>query len=97
MEQRQRTCWRRRRRLIRLGEPSMLPAFARLESAERSECMARSEDLSVRKVSVDPDYEGGSHGIVEWGDSDGGCYARTHGLRATREVHDGACAKRWRQ
>jgi hypothetical protein len=28
-------------------------------------------------VNVHPDCEGGSHWLVEWGDSDGGCYVTT--------------------
>jgi hypothetical protein len=31
-------------------------------------------DLWEREVSVHPDCEGGPHWLVEWGDSDGGCY-----------------------
>jgi hypothetical protein len=31
----------------------------------------------MREVSVYPDCEGGSHWIVEWLDSDGGCYVTT--------------------
>ena len=38
---------------------------------------AKSDDPAVYEVSVHPDCEGGPHWIVEWGDSDGGCYVTT--------------------
>jgi hypothetical protein len=38
---------------------------------------ANSNDQWEREVSVHPDCAGGSHWLVEWGDSDGGCYVTT--------------------
>jgi hypothetical protein len=40
-------------------------------------CHGQKDDPFVREVSVHPDCEGGSHWLVEWGDSDGGCYVTT--------------------
>jgi hypothetical protein len=36
-----------------------------------------SDDQWAREVFVHPDCEGGSRWLVEWGDSDGGCYVTT--------------------
>jgi hypothetical protein len=52
--------------------------IARLESGDRfDDATANSNDQWEREVSVHPDCEGGPHWIVEWGDSDGGCYVTT--------------------
>jgi hypothetical protein len=38
---------------------------------------AAPDDQWAREVFVHPDCEGGPHWLVEWGDSDGGCYVTT--------------------
>ena len=58
-----------------LADPFHAARIARLNSGERfDDATANSDDPSVREVSVHPDCEGGPHWLVEWGDSDGGCY-----------------------
>jgi hypothetical protein len=61
-----------------LADPFHAARIARLNMGERfDDAMTKSDDPSVREVSVHPDCEGGSHWFVEWGDSDGGCYVTT--------------------
>jgi hypothetical protein len=62
-------------RAANLADPFHATRIARLESGERfDDATANSNDAWEREVSVHPDCEGGSHWLVEWGDSDGGCY-----------------------
>jgi hypothetical protein len=61
-----------------LRDPFHAARIARLESGERfDDPSAASSDRWAREVHVHPDCEGGSHWLVEWGDSDGGCYVTT--------------------
>jgi hypothetical protein len=39
-----------------------------------SRALRAASASTMREVSVHPDCEGGIHWLVEWGDSDGGCY-----------------------
>jgi hypothetical protein len=65
-------------RAANLADPFHAARIARLESGETFEDpSAASDDRWEREVSVHPDCEGGPHWIVEWGDSDGGCYVTT--------------------
>jgi hypothetical protein len=65
-------------RAANLADPFHTARIARLNSGERfDDATAKSDDPFVREVSVHPDCEGGSHWLVEWGDSDGGCYVTT--------------------
>jgi hypothetical protein len=53
--------------------------------------LARGEHFNdlVGEVSVHPDCEGGNHWIVEWLDSDGGCYVTTfNGPLAEQRARD---------
>jgi hypothetical protein len=59
-----------------LTDPIRAARIARLDSGERfDDATANSDD--PLEVSVHPDCEGGPHWLVEWGDSDGGCYVTT--------------------
>ena len=59
-------------------EPILAARFAGLNSGERfNDPTTDSDDPCVREVSVHPDCEGGSFWLVEWGDTDGGCYVTT--------------------
>jgi hypothetical protein len=61
-----------------LADPFHAARIARLESGERfDDPSAASNDRWAREVHVHPDCEGGPHWMVEWGDSDGGCYVTT--------------------
>jgi hypothetical protein len=53
-------------RAANLKDPFHAARIARVESGE-----------TFDGVSVHPDCEGGNHWIVEWFDSDGGCYVTT--------------------
>jgi hypothetical protein len=65
-------------RAANLADPFHTARIARLNSGERfDDATAKSDDPFVREVSVHPDWEGGPHWLVEWGDSDGGCYVTT--------------------
>jgi hypothetical protein len=65
-------------RAANLADPFHAARIARLNSGERfDDATVKSDDPFVREVSVHPDCEGGSHWLVEWGDSDGGCYVTT--------------------
>jgi hypothetical protein len=58
-----------------LADPFHAARIARLNMGERfDDTSAASDDRWEREVSVHPDCEGGNHWLVEWGDSDGGCY-----------------------
>jgi hypothetical protein len=58
-----------------LADPFHRARIARLESGERfDDPNEPSDDQWAREVFVHPDCEGGPHWLVEWGDSDGGCY-----------------------
>jgi hypothetical protein len=58
-----------------LRDPFHAARIARLNMGERfDDPSAASDDRWEREVSVHPDCEAGSHWLVEWGDSDGGCY-----------------------
>ena len=52
--------------------------------AARLARLARGEHFD--EVSVHPDCEGGSHWIVEWGDSGGGCQPSTGRWASSRHV-----------
>jgi hypothetical protein len=78
-----------------LADPFHAARIGRLSSGERfDDATAASDDPLVREVSVHPDCEGGSHWLVEWGDSDGGCLrddvrwadGRTAGARFLRRA-----------
>jgi hypothetical protein len=59
-------------------DPFHAARIARLDSGERfDDPSAANDDRWAREVFVHPDCEGGSHWLVEWGDSDGGCYVTT--------------------
>jgi hypothetical protein len=61
-----------------LAHPFHAARIARLESGERcDDPSTASDDRWAREVFVHPDCEGGPHWIVQWGDSDGGCYVTT--------------------
>ena len=65
-------------RAANLADPFHAARIARLESGETfDDPTATNDDRWAREVSVHPDCEGGSHWLVEWGDSDGGCYVTT--------------------
>jgi hypothetical protein len=58
-----------------LRDPYHAARLARLDQGGRfDDPTAASDDPFVREVSVHPDCEGGPHWLVEWGDTDGGCY-----------------------
>jgi hypothetical protein len=63
-------------RAANLKDPFHAARIARLKSGERFD-RAGEERRFVREVSVHPDCEGGPHWLVEWCDSDGGCYLTT--------------------
>jgi hypothetical protein len=74
-EARRRTAHVRGGRRRQSRDPFHAARIARLESGERfDDATEKSDDPWVREVSVHPDCEGGIHWLVEWGDSDGGCY-----------------------
>jgi hypothetical protein len=77
-------------RAANLNDPFHAARIARLDSGERfDDATANSGDPWEREVSVHPDCEGGSHWLVEWGDSDGGCYVTTFdGPMAEQRAHD---------
>jgi hypothetical protein len=69
-------------RAANLQDPFHAARIARLASGERL-------DDPAGEVSVHPDCEGGSHWIVEWLDSDCGCYVTTFdGSLAKRRARD---------
>ena len=69
-------------RAANLRDPFHAARLARLASGE-------SFDDPAGEVSVHPDCEGGSHWIVEWLDSDGGCYVTTfNGPLAEQRARD---------
>jgi hypothetical protein len=57
-------------------EPFHAARLARLRSGERFDDPTVSAP-ALREVSVHPDCEGGNHWMVEYFDSDGGCYVTT--------------------
>jgi hypothetical protein len=73
-----------------LQDPFHAARIARLNSGERfDDTTAASDDQWAREVFVHPDCEGGSHWLVDWGDSDGGCYVTTFdGPMAERRARD---------
>jgi hypothetical protein len=60
------------------------------ESGDRyDDATAKSNDPSVREVSMHPDCEGGDFWQVEWGDTEGGCYVTTFdGPMAVQRARD---------
>jgi hypothetical protein len=71
-----------------LRDPFHAARLARIDSGERFDDPTVSDPFQ-REVSVHPDCEGGSHWIVDWGDSDGGCYVTTFdGSMAEQRARD---------
>jgi len=65
-------------RAANLADPFHAARIARLNSGETfDDPDGPSDDRWAREISVHPDCEGGPHWLVEWGDSDGGCYVTT--------------------
>jgi hypothetical protein len=65
-------------RAANLADPFHSARIARLNRGETfDDPDGPSDDRWAREISVHPDCEGGPHWLVEWGDSDGGCYVTT--------------------